>query len=91
MLVIACLNIPATLILLATDQRKSYFKVYTTGVVFNVLLNMVLAYYWQATGTAIAISITELFILTGLSREVLKLNAFKKQDIAHPAETIKTE
>ena len=90
-LVIACLNIPATLILLATDQRKSYFKVYTTGVVINVLLNMVLAYYWQATGTAIAISITELFILTGLSREVLKLNAFKKQDVAHPAETIKTE
>ncbi|MCW3117144.1 MAG: flippase, partial [Chitinophagaceae bacterium] len=28
-LVIACLNIPATLVLLAMDRRQSYFKVYT--------------------------------------------------------------
>jgi len=90
-LIIACLNIPATLILLATDQRRSYFKIYSVGVVLNILLNILLAYYWQATGTAIAIFITELFILAGLTREVLRSRIFKNQETVQAAETAKTE
>lgn len=90
-LVIACLNIPATLVLLATDQRKSYFSVYTTGVVLNVLLNMLLAYYWQAAGTVIAISITESFILAGLMREVWRLDLFKTRQSVQLSEPVKSE
>jgi len=77
-LVLACLNIPATLVLLATNQRRSYFKIYTAGAILNVLLNMLLAYFFRSTGTVIAILITELFILTGLTRELFRLNLFNK-------------
>jgi len=72
-LIVATLNIPATLILLARDQRQAYFKVYTTGAVLNILLNLFLAGYLRATGTVIAVMITELFIVTGLTIELLKL------------------
>jgi O-antigen/teichoic acid export membrane protein len=89
-LIVACLNIPATLILLAADQRRSYFRVYTVGVILNVLLNMLLAYYFQSTGTAIAIFLTELLILLGLTREMLRLDIFRKQSVHH-TETVKTE
>jgi PST family polysaccharide transporter len=90
-LLIACLNVPPTLILLAADERGKYFKVYTTGVVLNVLLNILLAFYWQATGTAIAIFITELFILIGLTREGMKLAIFSSPVIRKHAKTIETE
>ena len=72
-LIVATLNIPATLILLARDQRQAYFKVYTTGAVLNILLNLFFAGYLRATGTVIAVLITELFIVTGLTIELLKL------------------
>jgi len=80
-LVIACLNIPATLILLATEQRQNYFRVYTAGVLLNVLLNLLLAYFFQSTGTAIAILITELFITLGLTRELFRLNILSRHPV----------
>jgi len=85
-LVLACLNIPATLVLLATNQRRSYFKVYTAGAILNVLLNMLLAYFFRSTGTVIAILITELFILTGLTRELFRLNLFNKSIVVPGSE-----
>lgn len=84
-LVIACLNIPATMVLLATDRRRSYFKIFTIGAVVNVLLNLVLAYFFNATGTVVAVLITELFILTALSRELFRLNLFNKDTIVQEA------
>lgn len=85
-LVVACLNIPATLILLAMDRRRSYFKIYTIGVVLNVLLNLLLAYFFQSTGTATAILITELFITAGLTRELVKLDIFNNPQTVTAAE-----
>ncbi len=79
-LVVACLNIPATLILLATNQRQGYFKVYTIGAVINVALNLILAYFFRSTGTVIAILITELFIMTALTRELTGLAIFNNND-----------
>ncbi len=80
-LVVACLNIPATLVLLAKDRRKSYFRIYTAGAVLNVLLNILLAYFFKSTGTVIAILSTELFIMTGLTKELFRLNLFNKSAI----------
>ena len=76
-LFVAALNIPATLVLLAKDHRQGYFKVYTTGAVLNILLNLFLAGYLGAVGTVTAVLITELFIVSGLTVEVLKLYANK--------------
>jgi PST family polysaccharide transporter len=90
-LVIACLNIPATLVLLATDQQKSYFKVYTAGVVLNVVLNLLLAYYRQAIGTVTAILLTETFILAGLTWELSRFDLFKTNKNVQPVDPVKTE
>jgi polysaccharide transporter, PST family len=81
-LVIACLNIPATLALLAGNHKKSYFKIYTLGTVLNILSNIVLVYFFSVTGTITAIFVTETFIATGVIWEVYRLNrASKKQFI----------
>lgn len=75
-LLIVCLGIPATLTLLAADERKRYFKTYALAAVLNVLLNLCLAGFFQSQGTAVAILLTELFITTGLTWEWQKLNLF---------------
>ncbi|MES1218433.1 MAG: oligosaccharide flippase family protein [Bacteroidota bacterium] len=80
-LLIASLNIPATLLLLSADQRKSYFKIYAAAAVVNVLLNIILAYYFQSKGTAIAILITELFVMIALTKEVFSLNIVNRQQL----------
>src|SRR6185369_15033489 len=41
--IIVCLNIPAQLILLAGDHKKSYLKIFTIGTGLNVLANFLLA------------------------------------------------
>ncbi|MES1225278.1 MAG: polysaccharide biosynthesis C-terminal domain-containing protein, partial [Bacteroidota bacterium] len=64
----------------------SYFKIYTIGVVLNVLLNLLLAYFFQSTGTATAILITELFITAGLTRELVKLDIFNNPQTVTAAE-----
>jgi PST family polysaccharide transporter len=87
-LVIACLNIPATLVLLATNQRQTYFKIYTTGAVLNILLNILLAFFFRSTGTVIAILITELFIMMALTRKLFRLNSPDKKSIIPESETI---
>lgn len=68
-LVIVCLNIPSTLILLAMNRKKSYFRIYTLGGAVNILSNIILVYFFQTTGTIMAIFITEIFITAGVLYE----------------------
>ena len=80
--VIVCLNIPATLTLLAMNHKKSYSRIVTLGMMVNIVSNVVLVYFFKATGTIISIFITESFIMTGLSLEVIRYfkldeNSFK--------------
>lgn len=72
--VIVCLNIPAYQLLLAFDRKKSYLTVLTLATVINIAANIFLANDLGATGTALSMIITELFITTGLNRELYKNN-----------------
>ncbi len=60
--VIVCLNIPGTILMLAANQKTEYLKVYLLAIVLNITLNLVLAGYYHAYGTLMAIFITEAFI-----------------------------
>jgi PST family polysaccharide transporter len=71
-LVIVCLNIPATLTLLALNRNKSYFRIVTLGMVLNIISNLLLVHFFAATGTVISIFITEFFIMTGLTIEMYR-------------------
>lgn len=73
-LVIVCLNIPSTLSLLAMNKRKSYFWIYTSGALINIIANVILAWYFQSDGTIIAIFITEIFITTAVIYESRRLS-----------------
>jgi len=75
--VIVCLNIPGTLILLAMNQQKSYFRIYAIATILNILLNLVLARFFEATGTVMTIFITEFFITMGLTRMVYRSKVIK--------------
>lgn len=72
--IIVCLNIPANLLLLSLNQKKSYFRISILGTMINLLANIVLADVWGATGTVIAIIITEVFITIGLNIELYRNN-----------------
>lgn len=72
--IIVCLNIPAYLLLLAYDRKKSYFRVLTLGTLVNLAANLLLVNWWGATGTVISIIITELFITLGLNLAFIKNN-----------------
>ncbi len=60
--VIVCLNIPGTLLMFAANQKTEYLRVYLLATVLNITLNLVLAGYYHAYGTLMAIFITEAFI-----------------------------
>ncbi|MGC4036811.1 MAG: oligosaccharide flippase family protein [Chitinophagaceae bacterium] len=83
-LFVVCLNIPATLILLAKERRQTYFNIYTIGVIVNVLLNISLAWFFKSTGTAIAILLTELFIAIGLTKAMLSVSKPNETQITPP-------
>jgi len=72
--IIVCLNIPANLILLSLNKKKSYLRVSILGTIVNVCANILLANVWGATGTAFAIIITEAFITIGLNVELYRNN-----------------
>lgn len=76
--VIVCLNIPAYLVLFAGDHKKNYFRIFTMATIIYLVLNIVLAYFFDATGTVLAVIITEFFITTGLYREVYCLYGSKR-------------
>src|SRR5687767_1694202 len=77
--VIVCLNIPATLVLLSMNQQKSYFRVYAIATILNITLNVILAYYFAATGTVMTVFVTELFIMLGLTREMYREDVVKQK------------
>lgn len=70
---VVCLNIPGSLILLAENQKKKYLRLYFTASVINLLLNSVLAYYFQADGTVTSILITECIITITVTRLVHRM------------------
>jgi PST family polysaccharide transporter len=63
---IVLLNIPAYQTLLAYNFKQSYSAILTIGSVLNIVLNFILSYSFSATGTAVAVIITEIFITAGL-------------------------
>lgn len=65
-LFVVSLNIPAYQTLLAYNYQKSYMLVFVLGSSLNILLNFILAYYFDIYGTAVSVLITELFITVGL-------------------------
>jgi PST family polysaccharide transporter len=70
--VIVCLSIPPSLVILAINRTKSYFRVYTLATIVNIIANLILARSFGATGTVMAILITELCILLGLAYDVYR-------------------
>src|SRR5688572_30342666 len=71
--VVICLNIPATLILLAMDQKKKYLRVSILGMLLNISANFLLVIFFEAKGTVTAILLTELFIMAGLNVGLYKI------------------
>jgi len=57
---------PAYQTLLAYNFKQSYSAILTIGSVLNIILNFILSYTFSTTGTAVAITITEIFITAGL-------------------------
>jgi polysaccharide transporter, PST family len=72
--VIVCLNIPAYQLLLAFDRKKSYLVILGSATVINIIANILLVKGLGATGTALSIIITELFITAGLNQQLYKNN-----------------
>lgn len=70
--IIVCLNIPAYQILLSFDQKKSYLRILTIGTIINIVANLFFAYRWGASGTVLAIILTEIVITIGLNYELYK-------------------
>jgi O-antigen/teichoic acid export membrane protein len=86
--VVVCLNIPGTLILLAMDQKKTYFRIYGLATIFNVLVNIVLAGFFEAAGTVMTIFITEIFITMALTRAVYQKKIMKGKVVDIPLNEI---
>jgi PST family polysaccharide transporter len=64
------LHIPASLLLMANNQKKSYLRVLSWGTAINVACNLLLVHVWGAAGTTASVLITELFITVGFNREL---------------------
>jgi len=82
-IVIICLNIPATLSLLAMAHKKKYFQVITLGLLLNLCLNFLLVSFFEAKGTVIAVLLTEFFIMAGLNFKLYK--SLRLQNVLTPA------
>jgi PST family polysaccharide transporter len=76
--IIVCLNIPAYLVLFAGDHKKNYFRIFTMATVIYLAANIMLARFFDATGTVVSVIITEIFITAGLYREMYRLYGVKK-------------
>jgi len=63
---IICLNIPAYQTIMAYNFQKSFMTVLVIGSSLSLLLNILLTKYLFATGTALSIIFTEMFITVGL-------------------------
>lgn len=70
--VIVCLHVPASVLLMAHDKKKSYLRVLTWGTIINVVCNLLLVHVWGSAGTTASVLFTELFIAVGFNRELYK-------------------
>jgi O-antigen/teichoic acid export membrane protein len=70
--VIVCLHIPASQLLMANNQKKSYLCVLTWATVINIVCNLLLVQVWGSVGTVISVLLTELFITIGFNRQLFK-------------------
>ncbi len=71
--IVVCLNIPACLVLLAGDHKKNYLRIFTLGTMICIVANLCMAPFFDATGTVIAVLLTELFITLGLYIEIYRI------------------
>lgn len=69
---IVCLHIPASQLLMAANQKKSYLRVLTAGTLLNIICNLLLVQVWGQVGTTVTVLLTELFITVGFNRELYK-------------------
>lgn len=65
--IVVCMNIPGTVVLLATNRNEKYFRIYGLASVINIVSHLVLAYFYLADGTVAAVFITEFFITMALT------------------------
>lgn len=70
---VVCINIPATLVLLAIHRTRVYFRTYMLATLVNLAANCILVQVFGAMGTVLTILITELFIGTLLYFQVYRL------------------
>jgi PST family polysaccharide transporter len=63
---IIVLNNPPYQVLVAYNMKKSYSSILLVGALLNIALNFLLVPHYAATGTAIAIIVTEILITAGL-------------------------
>lgn len=87
--VIVFLNMPAHLILFAANHKRSFLRIFTLGTGLNIVANLVLARYFDATGTVISVLLTEIFITAGVWYEVYR-HYYIKKDIKESKLTIQT-
>lgn len=70
--VIVCINIPANLLLLAFNRKKSYMRIPLTAAALNLVINLLFCSSWGPVGTALSVVVTELFVTSGLNWELYK-------------------
>jgi PST family polysaccharide transporter len=70
--IIVCLHIPASQLLMAAEQKKSYLRILTWATLINLACNLLLVQVWGPVGTVISVLLTELFITVGFNRELYK-------------------
>jgi O-antigen/teichoic acid export membrane protein len=78
--VVVCMNIPACLVLLASNGKKNYLKIAAIGTLVNIAANIILVQFFEAKGIVMAVLLTELFIAIGLYWEVYQLYIHNKSD-----------
>jgi len=69
---IVCLHIPASQLLMAFNQKKSYLRVLGYGTIINLISNLLLVNIWGAVGTVTSVLMTELFITIAFNRELFR-------------------
>ncbi|MEP7374662.1 MAG: oligosaccharide flippase family protein [Chitinophagaceae bacterium] len=78
--VIICMNIPACLVLLASNAKKKYLKIAAIGTLLNIIANIVLVRFFEAKGIVMSVLLTEFFITVGLHWEVYRLYVHDNTD-----------
>jgi len=63
---IVLINIPAYQSLLIYNLKKRYTAILVSGAILNITMNTILCNFFQATGTALSVLITEIFITLAL-------------------------